>query len=343
MRRSLANTFIYALLYVPLGTVVALGLALLLHRVGRAAGFFRTAFYLPVMTPAVAAGAMFLLLLNGQRGLVNQVLGWVGIEGPNWTTDPALDQALAGRGQPLGASAAASSSTSPRCRTSPASCTRRRMLDGAGPVRRFFSVTVPMISGAIFFSVITHTIAALQMFDQAYTMFYGPQQKATASDASLVYMVYLFQNAFQFFKMGFASAMAWVLFLIILVVTVVQVRVGNRFVYYEGAAAMTASTTPAPRVTPGPGRPADRRRRSSGRRHGAQPRRRPGLAGPLPRWPCSCATLAFVYPLVWLVSAALKPKEQVFDNRLVPEDVQWSNFVEVFSTPGRCSSGSSTR
>ena len=87
--KSLLNTFIYAAMFVPLGTVVALGLAMLLLRVGRAAGFFRTAFYLPVMTPAVAAGAMFLLLLNGQRGLVNEVLGWVGITGPNWTTDPA--------------------------------------------------------------------------------------------------------------------------------------------------------------------------------------------------------------------------------------------------------------
>ena len=109
------------------------------------------------------------------------------------------------------------------------------MLDGAGPVRRFFSITVPMISGAIFFGVVTHTISALQMFDQAYTMFYGPQQKASASDSSLVYMVYLFQNAFQFFRMGFASAMAWVLFLIILVITAAQIRLGNRFVYYEGA------------------------------------------------------------------------------------------------------------
>ena len=108
------------------------------------------------------------------------------------------------------------------------------MLDGAGPIRRFFNVTLPMISGAVFFTVITNTIAALQMFDQAYTMFYGPQQKTTASDASLVYMVYLFQNAFQFFKMGFASAMAWLLFVIIMVITVIQLRVGNKVVYYEG-------------------------------------------------------------------------------------------------------------
>ena len=231
--KSLANTFVYAALFVPLGTVVALGLAMLLHRVGRAAGFFRTVFYLPVMTPAVAAGAMFLLLLNGQRGLVNQVLGWFGITGPNWTTDPAwLKPSLAvvslwTVGGSIIIYLAALNNV-------PRQLHEAALLDGAGPVRRFVSVTLPMISGALFFTVITHTIAAMQMFDQAYTMFYGPQQKSTASDESLVYMVYLFQNAFEFFKMGFASAMAWVLFVIILVITVVQVRVGNRFVYYEG-------------------------------------------------------------------------------------------------------------
>lgn len=233
VRISLTNTFVYALLYVPLGTAVALGLALLLNRVGRAAGFFRTAFYLPVMTPAVAAGAMFLLLLNGQRGLVNQVLGWVGIQGPDWTTDPSwLKPSLAVVS--LWAVGGSVVIFLAALRNVPTQLHEAALLDGAGPVRRFVSITVPMISGAIFFSVITHTIGALQMFDQAYTMFYGPQQKATASDASLVYMVYLFQNAFQFFRMGFASAMAWVLFVIILVITLVQVRLGNRFVYYEG-------------------------------------------------------------------------------------------------------------
>ena len=234
--KSLLNTFIYAAMFVPLGTVVALGLAVLLLRVGRAAGFFRTAFYLPVMTPAVAAAAMFLLLLNGQRGLVNQVLGWVGVTGPNWTTDPAwLKPSLAlvslwSVGGSIVIYLAA-------LKNVPQDLYEAAQLDGAGPVRRFVSITLPMISGALFFTVITHTIAALQMFDQAYTMFYGPQQKATASDESLVYMVYLFQNAFQFFKMGYASAMAWLLFLVIMVVTVVQVRFGNRYVYYEGGSS----------------------------------------------------------------------------------------------------------
>lgn len=231
--KSLANTFTYAALFVPLGVVVALGLAMLLLRLGRASGFFRTVFYLPVMTPGVAAGAMFLLLLNGQQGLVNQVLGWVGIDGPNWTTDPAwLKPSLAlvslwTMGGSIIIYLAALNNV-------PNQLYEAALLDGAGPVRRFVSVTLPMISGALFFTVITHTIGAMQMFDQAFTMFYGPQQGATASDESLVYMIYLFQNAFQYFRMGFASALAWVLFAIILVITVIQVRVGNRFVYYEG-------------------------------------------------------------------------------------------------------------
>jgi multiple sugar transport system permease protein len=230
--KSLLNTFIYALIFVPTGTVVALLLAMMLYRVGRGAGFFRTAFYLPVMTPAVAASAMFLLLLNGQRGLINQLLGLVGIQGPNWTTDPAwLKPSIAivslwSVGGSIVIYLAA-------LKNVPQQLYEAASIDGAGPVTRFFWITLPMISGALFFTIITHTIAALQMFDQAYTMFYGPQ-KATASEESLVYMVYLFQNAFQFFKMGYASAMAWLLFLIILAITLIQLRIGKRYVYYEG-------------------------------------------------------------------------------------------------------------
>ena len=231
--KSLTNTFVYALMFVPLGTVVALALAMLLARVGRAAGFFRTAFYLPEMTPAVAAGALFLLLLNGQTGLVNTVLGWFGITGPNWTTDPAwLKPSLAvvslwSMGGTVVILLAALANV-------PRQLQEAALLDGAGPWRRFTNVTLPMISGAVFFAVITNTIAALQMFDQAYTMFYGPQQSSSASEESLVYMVYLFQNAFEFFDMGFASAMAWLLFGIIMIITAIQLKLGNRWVYYEG-------------------------------------------------------------------------------------------------------------
>jgi multiple sugar transport system permease protein len=106
-------------------------------------------------------------------------------------------------------------------------------LDGAGPVRKFFSITVPQISGAIFFNTIVLTIAAFQVFDQAYLLFWRDQNNAS-TDSSLFYAVYLFQQAFRQFNFGFAAAMAWLLFVILLILTFIQVQIGNRFVYYEG-------------------------------------------------------------------------------------------------------------
>jgi multiple sugar transport system permease protein len=106
-------------------------------------------------------------------------------------------------------------------------------LDGAGPVRQFFTITIPMISSAIFFNVIVLTIAALQVFDQAYLLFWRDQSNSSP-ESSLFYAVYLFQQAFRQFNFGFAAAMAWLLFMIIMVITFIQMKFGNRFVYYEG-------------------------------------------------------------------------------------------------------------
>jgi multiple sugar transport system permease protein len=105
-------------------------------------------------------------------------------------------------------------------------------LDGASPLRQFFSITLPMISGAVFFNVVILTINAFQVFDQAYLLFWRDQSNA-APEASLFYAVYLFQQAFRQFNFGFAAAMAWLLFVILLVLTWIQVKIGNRYVYYE--------------------------------------------------------------------------------------------------------------
>jgi multiple sugar transport system permease protein len=105
-------------------------------------------------------------------------------------------------------------------------------LDGAGPIRKFYSITVPQISGAIFFNVIVLTIAAFQVFDQAFLLFWRDNSNAS-TDSSLFYAVYLFQQAFRTFNFGFAAAMAWLMFVILLVLTFIQVRIGNRFVHYE--------------------------------------------------------------------------------------------------------------
>jgi multiple sugar transport system permease protein len=106
-------------------------------------------------------------------------------------------------------------------------------IDGAGAVRKFFSITLPMISGAMFFNVIVLSIAAFQIFDQAYIVFWRDQNNSSP-DAALFYAIYLFQQAFRQFNFGFAAAMAWLLFVIILIITLIQVKFGNRFVYYEG-------------------------------------------------------------------------------------------------------------
>ncbi|MBO4207922.1 carbohydrate ABC transporter permease [Micromonospora echinofusca] len=233
--RSLGNTVLYTLLHVPLVMVLSLGLALLLHRVGRFQGFFRTVFYLPVMTPAVAVGILFLLLLNTQDGLVNRGLALVGVDGPSWTTDPdwilpgIVLMSLWSLGSTVIIYLAALQNV-------PRDLYEAASIDGAGRWARFRTVTLPMISGALFFTLVVNTIASLQMFTEVYTMYFGNRetQNRFNSDAATFYVIHLFQEAFQFLHMGFASAMAWLLFVIILLITLVQMKLGNRFVYYEG-------------------------------------------------------------------------------------------------------------
>jgi multiple sugar transport system permease protein len=231
---AMRNTVIYTVLHVPLAMVLALGLALVLNRLARGQGFFRTLVYLPVMTPPVAIGAMFLLLLNGRTGLVNEVLSWVGITGPAWTTDPAwVKPGLVLMSLwTIGGTAVIYLAA---LKDVPMQLHEAALLDGAGPWQRFRNVTLPMISGTVYFTLIVNTIASLQTFSEVYTMYFGNAATASSSgDAALMYAVYLFQQAFQFLHMGYASAMAWLLFVVIMVITAVQIRVARQRVYYEG-------------------------------------------------------------------------------------------------------------
>ncbi|MGC1213743.1 MAG: sugar ABC transporter permease [Micromonospora sp.] len=229
---SLGNTLFYAVLAVPLEICFALFLAMLLNRVGRGAGFFRTVYYLPKMTPMVATASIFFLLLNGNTGAINQGLRLLGISGPQWLVDPnwvkpsIVLMTLWGVSGTMVIFLAA-------LKNVPRDLYEVASLDGAGPVRKFFSITLPMISGAMFFNVIILTIAAFQVFDQAYLLFWRDQNNV-APEASLFYAVYLFQEAFRQFNFGFAAAMAWLLFVILMILTFIQVKIGNRFVYYEG-------------------------------------------------------------------------------------------------------------
>ena len=230
---ALGNTFFYAAIQVPLYIVVSLGLAMLLNQAGRAAGFFRTAFYLPNMTPPVAVGVLLLLVFNGQNGLINEVLGFFGIDGPNWTTDqtwikPAIIlTSLWSVGSSVIILLAA-------LRNVPQELYDAARVDGANGWQRTVRITIPMISGALFFVFIVNSIAAFQTFTEAYTAFFGSGNTTYSNDAALFYVIYLFQQAFEFLNMGYASAMAWVLFVIILIITLIQLKVSKRFVYLEG-------------------------------------------------------------------------------------------------------------
>jgi multiple sugar transport system permease protein len=230
---SLKNSFIYAALYVPLSIAVALGLALILERVGKAAGFFRTAFYLPSITPAVAVGTLWLWVLNPHIGIVNRGLSMLGIDGPGWTTDPAWIKpgiVLMGLWSVGGTVIILLAAL----RNVPKELYEAAAIDGANPWRKFAAITLPMISGTIFFAIIVNTIAALQIFTEVYTMYFGRMQSGAGSDAALFYVIYLFRQAFEFLNMGYASAMAWLLFVIILLLTGVQLYVSRRWVFYEG-------------------------------------------------------------------------------------------------------------
>jgi multiple sugar transport system permease protein len=230
---ALKNTFVFAVLSVPAQLLVSLALALLLNWAGRATGFFRTAFFLPKMTPPVAVGVLLLLLFNGQSGLINGVLGIFGIDGPAWTTDPTwvkpglVMMSLWTVGGSVIILLAA-------LRNVPQELYDAARVDGAGWWRQTRSVTVPMISGAIVFIVIVDTIAAMQSFTEAYTAFFGSGNTTYSNDAALFYSIYLFQQAFEFLNMGYAAAMAWILFVIIMVITFVQLRLSKRYAYYEG-------------------------------------------------------------------------------------------------------------
>jgi multiple sugar transport system permease protein len=231
---ALRNTFEYGLMMVPARIIVALLLAVMLMRVGeRLGGFFRTIFYIPHITPPVAIGVLVLTLFNGSYGLVDRALSHIGISGPFWTTDPhwikptiAIMDVWACGGTMVILLAALYGV--PRHLYEAAS------MDGASKVRQFFNITLPMISPALFFCFIILTLAALNQFTVAYTAFFNSGNNSSTNSAALFYAIYLFQQAFRYFNMGFASAMAWVLFAISMAITAVNIFATKRFVFYQG-------------------------------------------------------------------------------------------------------------
>ena len=227
-RFSLYNSAYYTLFSVLLGVAVAFGLAVLLNQKLPGMRIYRTAFYLPVVTSGVAVALLWVWLFNAQFGLINFLLRSIGLRGPGWLVDPKwakpafILMSLWGTGGTAIIFLAGLQGV-------PRSLYEAAAIDGANAWRRFWHVTVPMMSPVIFFNVVMGTIGSFQVFTQAYVMTEGGPQNAT-----LFYVLYLFKQGFRLFRMGYAAAMAWILFVIILSLTLVQLRLARRWVYYEG-------------------------------------------------------------------------------------------------------------
>jgi len=228
---ALKNTFVYAALYVPLHIVTALGVAMLLERARHLKGFFRTAFYLPAITPAVATAYLWVWILNPNDGVVNTILRSLNLPAPGWTVDPfwtkptIVISSVWTMGGAMILFLAALQGV-------PRDLYEAAKLDGAGAWERFRSITLPMISSVTFFVATISIISSLNVFTQGYVMF---DKDGGPENSALFVVMYLFKRAFGsgYFQMGYASAIAWMLFLIILVVTLIQFKFANRWVYYE--------------------------------------------------------------------------------------------------------------
>ncbi len=230
--KSIWNSAIYTLLYVPLHTLTALGVALLLHEARHFKGIFRTLFYLPAITPAVATSFLWISILNPNSGLVNQILRWLHLPAPGWTVDPfwvkptvVISQLWVMGGAMIILLAALNGV--------PQNLYEAVKLDGGGVWRRFKDVTLPMISGVLFFISTVGLISSIQVFTQGYVMFHKEGQPGGPGNSALFAVMYLFDQAFAYFRMGYAAAIAWILFLIILTLTLFQFQLSKRWVYYE--------------------------------------------------------------------------------------------------------------
>jgi multiple sugar transport system permease protein len=226
--QALKVTTIYTLVYVPMEMIGGMALALLVNQKVRGVGVFRTIFYLPSVLAGVAYVVLWMWIFNPQGGLLNTLLGAVGIQGPRWLIDPrwALPSLLLmtfwGWGRAMVLYLAGLQGVPPDLYEAAA-------IDGAGTSAKFWRVTVPMITPTILFALILSIISTFQTFTSAFVATNGGPL-----DATLFYVLYIYRQAFQFFRMGYASALAWVLFVIIMALTLVLFRSGQFWVHYEG-------------------------------------------------------------------------------------------------------------
>jgi multiple sugar transport system permease protein len=228
---SLGRTLKYSGIVVPLGLMGSLSLAALLNRGVKGTNIYRTMFYIPRLAPAVATAMLWKWLFNPSLGPINTALGWVGIEGPGWMTRkewamPAI--IIMNLWASVGGNTMLIFLAS--LQGVPQSLLEAAEIDGAGGWHKFRHVTLPMISPTILFNLVLGVIGALKVFTSAYVATEGGPSYAT-----WLYALHIYRHSFQYYRMGYGAALAWIFVVVVLFFTWIQMSLSNRWVYYEGA------------------------------------------------------------------------------------------------------------
>ena len=228
---TLRNTAFYAIVAIPLGATVAIGLALMLNAKIKGMAFYRTIFFLPSLVPLVSLAVLWLWLFNGEYGLINSALKGIGFHSPpNWLGDAAwakpamVIMSVWGAGNAMVIYLAG-------LQDIPTQLYEAADLDGANWLQKTRNVTIPMLSPVIQFNVLMGIIGTLQIFAIPYVMFPG----GAPARSTYFYTMYLYDNAFIYQKMGYACAMGWIMFGIILVITLTARKLSERYVHYGSA------------------------------------------------------------------------------------------------------------
>lgn len=221
---ALRNSAYFTVLTVPASIVIGLGLAVAMNQAVRGITLFRAALYIPVLTSAVAVATIWRWILNAEYGLLNALLDKVGLPSmTGWLTDPGIAMislAMMAIWKSVGYYAVILFAA---LQGVPKTLHEAAQLDGAGPWNRFINVTIPMIAPAILFVTVIAVIGSFQVFDQVFLI----DRNGGPGTSTYVYNLHIYNNAFSYFKMGYASAMAYILFAILFVITYLQLRIGR--------------------------------------------------------------------------------------------------------------------
>jgi multiple sugar transport system permease protein len=226
--KALRNTAFYTAVSVPLGMVLALFLALALNQTIRGIAWIRTAYFLPVVTSTIAIALVWQWIYSPESGLLNQFLGIFGIAPQKWLSDPtlALPSIVAmSVWQGLGTDVIIFLAG---LQAIPTELLDAASVDGAGRWARFRNIVLPLLTPSIFFTGVLSLIDSFQVFDQIFVL-----QRPRPSDATITVVYFIYENGFKFFKMGYATAASWILFLIVAFFTAIYFRSQNRWVHYQ--------------------------------------------------------------------------------------------------------------